>query len=56
MGFRNKFYCCVPEVFSKTILSSDEYCPPVIRAQAGIQASLNWSPAPICTGAGAARE
>jgi hypothetical protein len=28
----------------------------VIPAQAGIQASLNWTPAPVYTGAGSARE
>ena len=55
-SFANMRYCCVSEILSKILLSTEVYYPPVIPAEAGIQASLNWTPAPIYTGAGSARE
>ncbi len=39
---------CFPEILSKIILSPDACYSPVIPAQAGIQAYLNWTPA--CAG------
>ena len=48
--------CCLPEVSFKLLLNDGAWYQPVIPGEAEIQASLNWTPAPVCTGAVSARE